>query len=95
MRLTATLSGGETDTLVASNAVLNPVPSGTGDNYFSYGIFSILYSGAGETLTVNLTADNQSGIPTDAPQYVYPNAGVYAATVNVGSFPSLRAWCSR
>ena len=88
MEVSATLSGGGSDSLIASNAVLNLVPSGTGgNNDFSYGIFSIVYAGAGETLTVNLTADNQSGISTNAPQYGFPNAGVYAATVNTASVP--------
>ena len=88
MKLTATLSGGATDSLIASNAVLTQLPvPGEGNNYGSFGIFSILYAGAGETLTINLTADNQSGIPTDAPQYDFRNAGVFAATVEVGSVP--------
>ncbi|MGO9465653.1 MAG: PEP-CTERM sorting domain-containing protein [Isosphaeraceae bacterium] len=87
MKLTATLSDGTTASLIASNAALIPVSAGSGDNYFSYGIFSIDYAGAGETLTISLTADDQSGIPTDAPQYVYRNAGVMAATVNVGFVP--------
>lgn len=87
MNVSATLSGGGTDSLLASNAALNLVPSGSGNNDFSYGIFSIIYSGAGETLTVDLTAANQSGISTGAPQYGFPNAGVYAATVNMASVP--------
>lgn len=88
MDLTATLSRGGSDSLIASNAILNPVPSGTGgNNDFSHGIFSILYAGAGETLTVDLTAYNQSGISSSAPQYEFPNAGVFAATVGVGAVP--------
>jgi hypothetical protein len=83
MRLTATLSGGDSDTLLASDAAVTLVPDAN-NNYFSAGIFSILYAGDGETLTVDLTADNQDGIPTDAPQYVFPNAGVFAATVVPG-----------
>jgi hypothetical protein len=93
MQLTATLSGGGTESLIASSAALNPVPVPTGgNNYDSYGIFSILYSGAGETLTVNLTADDQSGIPTSAPQFGFPNAGVFAATVNVATVPEPSSW---
>jgi hypothetical protein len=80
MRLTATLSGGDSDSLLASDAAVNLVPDAD-NNYFSAGIFSIVYAGDGETLTVDLTADNQDGIPTDAPEYVFPNAGVFAATV--------------
>ncbi len=87
MEVSATLSGGGSDSLIASNAALNLVPAGSGNNDFSYGIFSIVYSGAGETLTVDLTAANQSGISTSAPQYGFPNAGVYAATVGVASLP--------
>jgi hypothetical protein len=88
MKLTATLSGGASDSLTANNAALIPVPvPGSGNNYLSYGIFSIDFAGAGETLTVNLTADNQSGIPTDAPQYVFRNAGALAATVTPGFVP--------
>jgi hypothetical protein len=88
MRLTASLSGGASDTAVASNAALIPIAAGTaGNNYFSYGVFAIDYAGAGETLTVNLTADNQSGIPGGAPQFAFPNAGAFAATVAVGTVP--------
>ena len=86
--LRASLSGGAHGSLLASSATLVRVPVGnTGDNYFSLGVFSIIYSGAGETLTIDLTAANQNGIPTDAPQYVFPNAGVYAAVVNAASVP--------
>jgi PEP-CTERM motif len=82
MELTASLSGGESESLIASSATLIPIASGAGgNNYFSFGMFSIGYSGAGETLKITLTADNQSGIPTDAPQYGFSNAGVFAATV--------------
>ena len=63
-----------------ADAAVNLVPDAD-NNYFSAGIFSIVYAGDGETLTVDLTADNQDGIPTDAPEYVFPNAGVFAATV--------------
>jgi hypothetical protein len=88
MKLSATLSGGASDSLVASSAALTPVAAGnTGNNYFSYGYFSIVYAGAGETLTLNLTADNQSGIPTSASQYSFRNAGVMAATVGIASVP--------
>jgi hypothetical protein len=87
MDLSASLSGGGSDSLLASNAALVPVASGSGNNYFSLGVFSVVYAGAGETLTIDLTAANQSGIPTDAPQYLFPNAGVYAAVVNQASVP--------
>jgi PEP-CTERM motif len=87
MEVSATLSGGGSDSLIASTAALNLVPSGAGNNDFSYGIFSIVYSGAGETLTIDLTAANQSGISTGAPQFSFPNAGVYAATVTTASVP--------
>jgi hypothetical protein len=80
MRLSAELSGGGGTSLLASGALIQPPPSNP--NYFSVGIFSVVFSGAGETLTINLTADNQAGIPTDAPQYLFRNAGVFAATVN-------------
>ena len=49
MKLSATLSGGGSDSLVASSAALLPVAAGnTGNNYFSCGFFSIVYAGAGE-----------------------------------------------
>lgn len=83
MLLSATLSGGANASLLASNAALVPV-AGAANNYFSMGYFSILYSGAGETLTIDLTANNQAGVPTNAPQYVFRNAGFYAATVVPG-----------
>jgi hypothetical protein len=87
MEATATLSGGGQASLIASNAALIPVASGGSDNYFSFGVFSIDYVGAGQTLTVTLTANNQSGIPTTAPQYGFANAGVFAATVSPGFTP--------
>jgi hypothetical protein len=88
MKLAATLSGGASDSLIASNAALIPVAAGnTGNNYFSYGFFAIEYAGAGQTLTINLTADDQSGIPSSAPQYLFRNAGVMAATVSEASVP--------
>ena len=86
MELTATLSGGGQRSLIASNAALIPVAAGnTGNNDVSFGFFSIDYAGAGETLTINLTANNQIGIPTGAPQYGFANAGALAATVTVGT----------
>jgi hypothetical protein len=86
--VTASLSGGGTDSLLASSAALNKINDGPGaTNYYSFGVFSIEYSGAGETLTVDLTAANQSGIPTDATQYVFRNAGAFAATLSGASVP--------
>ncbi len=88
MNLSASFSGGPSDSLLASTAALVPVASGnTGNNDFSLGVFSIIYSGAGETLTIDLTAANQNGISSTAPQYGFPNAGVYAAVVNAASVP--------
>lgn len=87
MKLSASLGSGGSGSLLASNAALIPVLAGTGSNVFSFGVFSILYSGAGETLTVSLTADNQTGIPNDAPQFGFPNAGALAATVALGELP--------
>ncbi len=88
MDLSASLSGGAMIRCLPPAATLVPVAVGnTGNNYFSLGVFSIIYSGAGETLTIDLTASNQNGIPTDAPQYVFPNAGVYAAVVSAASVP--------
>jgi len=84
MQLSASLSGGGSASLIASSATLIPVASGLGQNYFSFGAFSIDYVGAGETLTINLTADDQAGIPTDAPQYAFSNAGAFAATLMPG-----------
>jgi PEP-CTERM motif len=86
MKLTATLSGGGSESLTASNTALIPNFDGAG-NYASFGFFSVEYSGTGETLALNLTADNQTGIPTNAPQYDFRNAGVFAATVSAGSVP--------
>jgi hypothetical protein len=85
MELTASLSGGGSDSLIASNAALIQIPGVGNNNYFSFGMFSIAYSGAGETLTIDLTAANQSGVPTNAPQYGFANAGVFAATVVQGA----------
>ncbi len=88
MDLSASFTGGPSDSLLAENATLVPVASGNaGNNYFSLGVFSIIYSGAGETLTIDLTAANQDGISMSAPQYGFPNAGVYAAVVNASSVP--------
>lgn len=84
MQLTASLSDGGSSSLIASNAVLNLMPT-LNNNYISVGVFSVEYRGAGETLTINLTAANQSGVPTNAPQYGFRNAGVFAATVVEGS----------
>ncbi len=85
MELTALLSGGGSDSLIASNAALIQIPGAGNNNYFTFGMFSIVYSGAGETLTLDLTAANQLGIPTDAPQFGFANAGVFAATVVQGA----------
>jgi hypothetical protein len=84
MKLDASLTGGASGSLLASNALLIPVSAGNGSNVVSYGTFAISYSGTGETLTVNLTATDQVGIPSNAPQFGFPNAGVYAATVESG-----------
>lgn len=85
MRLTATLSGGTSETLVANNAALLPVTVPNAFNYLSVGRFDVNYAGDGQTLTLMLTADNQSGIPTTGvTQFGFPNAGVYAATVSQG-----------
>lgn len=87
MEVSASLSGGGSTSLTASNAALVNVQADGTSNYYSYGIFSMVYSGAGETLTVNLTTANQTGVPLDATQYTFPNAGVFAATVNAASVP--------
>jgi hypothetical protein len=88
MELDASLSGGGGSGLLASNAALVPVDAGgAGNNFFSFGVFSIVYSGAGQTLTVDLTANNQSGISSSAPQFAFPNAGVFAATVSASAVP--------
>jgi hypothetical protein len=93
MELSASLSGGGAGSLVASNAALIPVAAGNGNNYFSLGVFDVVYSGAGETLTIDLTAANQDGIPTNAPQYAFSNAGVYAGIVNPASVtPEPSTW---
>lgn len=81
MRATATMSGGGSASLLAASAALVGVREGGAFNYYSGGIFSVTFSGAGELLTLNLTADNQAGVPTNATQYGFRNAGVSAATV--------------
>ncbi len=83
MQLSASLSGGGSSSLIASNAALNLMPT-LNNNYISVGYFSVEYWGAGETLTINLTAANQNGVP-NAPQFGFRNAGVFAATVVEGS----------
>lgn len=109
MNLSASLSGGGSGSLLASTAALIPVATIGGSNDFSFGVFAIEYSGAGETLTVNLTAANQSSIPTTAPQYQFANAGVFAATLTgaavpepsslvltaIGSVPLVGIWLKR
>jgi hypothetical protein len=87
MKLSASLNAGGSSSLLASKAALIPVFAGTGSNVFSFGVFSIFYSGTAETLTINLTADNQTGIPSNAPQLGFPNAGALAATVALDEVP--------
>jgi uncharacterized repeat protein (TIGR03803 family) len=84
MKCSVSLSGGGSTSLIASPAALIPVSTGSGSNWVSFGIFSIVYTGAGQTLMLNLTADNQVGIPANAPQFGFANAGSFAATVSVG-----------
>jgi hypothetical protein len=87
MNLTVTSSGGQSDSLIASSAALIPIASspGAGNNDYSFGMFSIGYVGAGETFTISLTAANQSGIPTNAPQYGFANAGLFGAALMQGA----------
>ncbi|RUL81810.1 PEP-CTERM sorting domain-containing protein [Tautonia sociabilis] len=88
MRLSAELSGGGGSSLLAATALIDQLPA-YNNNFFSAGKFSVIFSGAGETLTIRLTADNQVGIPTDAPQSLFRNAGVFAATVATADLPAV------
>jgi hypothetical protein len=81
MVLTATLSGGLTTTTTVVPTV-NPTTDPS--NFYAIGEYQILYSGAGETLTVSAVAD---GNPIGA-QAAFPNAGIFAATVSAVPEPS-------
>jgi len=76
MQLTAALSGGASQSITVSPTI-NPV--GDAPNFFSFGRFRIIYSGAGETLTVSTMTINDGSRVGD--QSSFANAGMFAATV--------------
>jgi hypothetical protein len=80
MVLTATLSGGLT-TSATITPTLNPTTDPT--NFYAIGDYKILYSGAGETLTVSAVAD---GNPMGS-QSQFPNAGIFAASASANAVP--------
>jgi hypothetical protein len=74
--ITATLSGGKSDSVVISPSK-NPASDPSND--YSYGRYRITFAGEGETLTV--TAKTQLPI-TDGSDFLFPNAGFFAATLS-------------
>jgi hypothetical protein len=79
MTISASLSGG-----ASTSADVDPTvhPPSDPNNFYSLGVYEIVYSGAGETLTVSVqTSQNQPPNPAwaNAPQAAFPNAGVFAA----------------
>jgi hypothetical protein len=79
MTITASLSGGKSTSVDVTPATLL-----SDNNYYAFGVYEISYSGAGETLTVSVqTSQNQPTNPAwlHAPQVAFPNAGIFAATV--------------
>lgn len=84
MTVSAALSGGlSTSTDVTPDVVL------ADGNFYSFGVYQIDYSGdPSETLTVSVqTSLTQPSNPpwATSPQAAFPNAGIFAATVQQGS----------
>jgi hypothetical protein len=75
MLITASMSGGGSDSVVVTpteNPPLDP------NNDFAIGFYQIVYSGAGETLTVSVETQNPL---SGGAQEAFANAGFFAATV--------------
>jgi hypothetical protein len=81
MVLTASLSDGQTTTTTIAPTIN---PPGDPTNFYALGDYQILYSGAGETLTISAVAD---GNPMGS-QSAFPNAGIFAATASAVPEPS-------
>ncbi len=75
MLITATLSGGKTDSVVISPS---KNPNGDPSNDLSFGRYRVEFMGDGEVLTV--TVKTQAPL-TDGAQSAFPNAGFFAATL--------------
>lgn len=83
MLITATMSGGGSDSVVVSSPFVNP--DSDSDNDYLIGRYRILYSGAGETLTVSIITQDPR---TDGDEAAFANAGFFAATVMAVPEPS-------
>ena len=80
--ITVSMSGGGSDSIVITPSV-NPVTDPTND--YSLGVYHILYSGAGEVLTVSVVTQDPR---TDGTEEEFANAGFFAATVVAVPEPS-------
>jgi hypothetical protein len=74
-QITATLSGGKTTSTVV---VPMQTPPGDPSNQYALGDYHILYSGAGETLTISVVTQNPR---TSGAQAAFANAGFFGAAV--------------
>jgi hypothetical protein len=74
-QITATLSGGKTTSTVV---VPTQNPPGDPSNTYALGDYHILYSGAGETLTISVVTQNPR---TSGAQAAFANAGFFGAAV--------------
>jgi hypothetical protein len=84
MTISASLSGGASTSTSVDSTVLLP----TDNNYYSFGVYEITYSGAGETLTVSVQTTSQTSTEASAPQGAFPNAGIFAAAAREGPLAS-------
>lgn len=82
MLITVSMSGGGSDSVVVTPSV-NPASDPTND--YALGVYHILYSGAGEVLTVNVVTQDPR---TDGTEEEFANAGFFAATVVAVPEPS-------
>lgn len=82
MLITVSMSGGGSNSFVVSPSI-NPVSDPLND--YALGVYHILYSGAGEVLTVSVITQDPR---TDGAQQAFANAGFFAATVAVVPEPS-------
>ncbi len=75
MLIKATMSGGG-EVSVVVEPTENPASDPT--NFYSIGVYEILYAGAGETITVSVMTQTPVAAGTES---AFPNAGFFAATV--------------
>ncbi len=80
MQITATMSGGGSDTEVVSPT---KNPPGDPTNNFSAGRYRVTFSGAGEVLTVTVRTVN----PAHPGGVAFPNAGFFAAALRSADHP--------